>query len=546
MPDDANTNDANTNDANTGDADEQRREELIAYLDGELSADRVAAVEEQLSSDAEVRTDLQQLSAVWDCLDELPRTTVDEKFASSTVEMVALSAERDLHARRAGAPRRWLLLASACGVLTLAGYALAALVWPSADDQLLVDLPVVANLDLYQQVEDVDFLRRLANEVTWNEDPPIGMPAFYFETGSRTESGTEGAATGRQWIEVLADDAKAALRNQRDRFARLPQDEQRRLRDLHASIMREPNAEQLLATLGLYQDWLQELSPGQRDDLRNLPADERLASIQTSLGDDRRRDQWRQRIRTELQEIDDEISPRDQRTIVKWTGDYLRKHRHEIMRDLPEERRRQMHRQIQVRGGGGPGRDIGMWRVISDPRRTGNVSFLQAEQLRQLASRLSDGAQQRLGEAASPDERERTIRRWVQQSMRAAMMRRQLDPRRNTVREQDLEEYFAEELSSTERERLLALPRDEMRTELRRLYLRDVLGVNMGRGAGRTPHDRPGRRGRPGTVQDGRSPSGPPHGGARQGDPGRGDPGRGGPERRGPRPRDREPRPPQF
>ena len=530
MPDDV-----NTNDANASDADAQRREELIAYLDGELSADRVAAVEEQLSSNAEVRSDLQQLSAVWDCLDELPRTTVDEKFTSSTVEMVALSAERDLHARRAGAPRRWLLLASACAVLTLAGYALAVMVWPNADDRLLIDLPVVANLDLYQQVDNVDFLRRLTGEVTWNEDPPIDMPAFYFETSA----GADRAAAGRQWIEVLADDAKAALRNQRDRFAKLPEDEQRQLRDLHANIMREPNAEQLLATLGLYQDWLQELSPGQRDDLRNLSPDERLARIQISLRGDRRRDRWREGIRAQLQEIDDEISMHDQRTIVKWTRDYLRKHRHEIMRDLPDDRRRQMHRQMETRGGGGRDRDFGMWRLMFGPHRTDDQSLLQAKQLRQLASRLSVGAQQRLGEATSPGERERTMRHWVQQSMRAAMMRRQLDPRRNAVREQDLEQYFAEELSSAKREQLLALPRDEMRIELRRLYLRDVLGVNIGRGAGGPSRDAPGRRGRPGTLQDGRPGVGPPrHGGA-----GRGGPGRGGPERGSPRPREREPGP---
>ena len=73
------------------------------------------------------------------------------------------------------------------------------------------------------------------------------------------------------------------------------------------------------------------------------------------------------------------------------------------------------------------------------------------------------------------------------------MMQRMLDPQRNGVREQDLEQFFVEELSSKNRQRLLSLPRDQMKQELRRLYMRDVLGMTSPRRG--PPHDRPSRGG---------------------------------------------------
>ena len=92
---------------------------------------------------------------------------------------------------------------------------------------------------------------------------------------------------------------------------------------------------------------------------------------------------------------------------------------------------------------------------------------------------------------------------WIQQTMQAGMMRRMLDPQRNGVREQDLEQFFVEELSSESRQRLLNLPRDQMKQELRRMYMRDVLGMTSPRGGpesrhgppGGPPHDRPPRDG---------------------------------------------------
>ena len=71
-------------------------DELVAYLDGELSADECRRVERRLASDADYRRRLSELEQAWLVLEELPQRTVDDNFARTTIEMVAVEAERDV------------------------------------------------------------------------------------------------------------------------------------------------------------------------------------------------------------------------------------------------------------------------------------------------------------------------------------------------------------------------------------------------------------------------------------------------------------------
>lgn len=143
-------------------------EELTAYLDGEMDAAGVRAVEERLARDGAYREQLKKLERTWDLLDRLPKAEVDEQFTRTTMEMVALAATED--ARQAATERpklqrrqRWIGLLTSAAAL-VAGFAIGHQLWPDPNARLLKDLPVVENLDLYYQVEDVDFLRMLDRE----------------------------------------------------------------------------------------------------------------------------------------------------------------------------------------------------------------------------------------------------------------------------------------------------------------------------------------------------------------------------------------------
>jgi hypothetical protein len=151
-------------------------EQLVAYLDHELDEAAGRRIEKLLAADPQVRQRLRQLQQSWDALDELLPTDLEPSFTRSTLEMVALAAEEEAHQKRGPAPRRrrvWLGLAGVA-LAGLAGYLAAWRFWPDPNEQLLRDLPVLENLDQYQKIDDVKFLRKLHAEKLFAKEPADG------------------------------------------------------------------------------------------------------------------------------------------------------------------------------------------------------------------------------------------------------------------------------------------------------------------------------------------------------------------------------------
>jgi len=147
---------------------EQLEEELTAYLDGELDPSESRRVEDRLTRDAVYRQKLKELERTWDLLDRLPRSTVDEAFTRSTMEMVALSASEDAAAHLQQLPqlrrRRWMMALASAAAALVVGFGIGTLLRPNPNETLLRDLPVVENLNLYYQADDIEFLRLLDRE----------------------------------------------------------------------------------------------------------------------------------------------------------------------------------------------------------------------------------------------------------------------------------------------------------------------------------------------------------------------------------------------
>ena len=71
------------------------KDELIAYLDGELDPRTSQQVEERLKHDPAYRQVLSQYERSWDMLDRLERATVGENFSRTTLEMVSVAAAEE-------------------------------------------------------------------------------------------------------------------------------------------------------------------------------------------------------------------------------------------------------------------------------------------------------------------------------------------------------------------------------------------------------------------------------------------------------------------
>lgn len=160
--------------------DEQTREELVAYLDGELAPEDASRVERRLAEDPVYRQVLQELEKTWDLLDTLPRAEPGEEFTRTTVEMVALSAEADVEhfQNQLQRRRRIAILAAAAAVVTAALAGFGGVYWKVTEPnrQLVRDLPVIESMEYYRHADSLEFLRRLDQEGLFEGDVSDALP----------------------------------------------------------------------------------------------------------------------------------------------------------------------------------------------------------------------------------------------------------------------------------------------------------------------------------------------------------------------------------
>jgi anti-sigma factor RsiW len=143
-------------------------EELVAYLDGELSREQALKIERRMADDPKYAARLNQLQRAWDLLDTLNRTEADDDFVHSTVEMVAVHAAEEAKTQKLRVVRRrnfgWV--AMVVFVLAVAGttYGLIRHQLAQPNRALVRDLPLIERVDDYQNIDSVDFVKQLAKE----------------------------------------------------------------------------------------------------------------------------------------------------------------------------------------------------------------------------------------------------------------------------------------------------------------------------------------------------------------------------------------------
>jgi anti-sigma factor RsiW len=165
---------------------EEDRANLVAYLDGELDAEAARALEAKLSLDPTARAEADALKRTWELLDYLPRPEPSPSFTHRTLERLAVQAPTT-GTQTIGRPFRWPLWALGLGwaaalLLAAGGGLLAAHLLrprpPAAvepadlQDQLVRHLRVIENRRLYENVDDLDFVRALDTPELFGDDDP--------------------------------------------------------------------------------------------------------------------------------------------------------------------------------------------------------------------------------------------------------------------------------------------------------------------------------------------------------------------------------------
>ncbi|HWB10713.1 MAG TPA: hypothetical protein VG826_15900 [Pirellulales bacterium] len=449
MPDD----DVLRPDSDTGqdlrDHDMPDRELLVAYLDGELDADKARHVEQLIARDARVESEVRRLERAWNLLDQLPRADVAPSFTESTVEMVTLAVQEELRAAEGqrGNAAWSLALVAAC----IVGFA-GARFWPDANRQLLRDLPLVDNVEAYRQTPQIEFLRELAKSGAFDGHADSTASAAPF--GER-----------KKWLDSLNTEEKEDIHRKYERFSHLPADEQLRLRKLEATIDSDGDAAQLTATLSLFQQWLEQLPSVERAELMALDGEQRLQRVKRMRRDEARR-----------------LTPEDLQVFTSWfEGAFPKvlppalraKVEQELAAASPDQRSAIIRRALLSMQQQGllPKRNQPPRQGQGGPRPAGRLAagpLINPRPLAELRGQLSPHGQQVLSKARNDAELRALIWSWANQAFGPAAARSNVLALPE-VDEDDLKRFF-EQLSPVQRTHLLNLPADQMKRQLLARY----------------------------------------------------------------------------
>jgi len=153
----------------------EQREELVAYLDGELDPSLLETVESTLSKNQVARHDLNQLSKTYDLLNFLPRVTPDPELSRKTLGRIEAKDSQlkpslgiDLsRMRRYTIGIVWFLVLSATAI---AAFQFSQEFREDPTKLLLEDLPVIEKVDRYSEVNgEYEFLQKLHEEGIFEE-----------------------------------------------------------------------------------------------------------------------------------------------------------------------------------------------------------------------------------------------------------------------------------------------------------------------------------------------------------------------------------------
>ena len=151
------------------------REDLTAYLDGELEEKRAAQIEQKLTRSEYARREVEILSRTWDMLGLLPRSSASGEFSRKTMS-IALQSEVPLFQNstswlRWGRRIAWISgWCVAMGLAAVVGYQTTNRLIPDESRLLVEELPVIQNLDNYREIGDIEFLRQLQTSHVFEEE----------------------------------------------------------------------------------------------------------------------------------------------------------------------------------------------------------------------------------------------------------------------------------------------------------------------------------------------------------------------------------------
>lgn len=513
----------------------EQRDDLVAYLDGELPDTKSQSIDQVLARSEVARHEVEALARTWEMLDVLPTLKAPPEFTERTMTNLKVGeVPFDVTQqpwfntlKRVAVAAVWLVAITLSGWL---GYQITYAWIPNPSQELLVNLPLVQKIDQYKEVESIDFLDKLQKSRLFEEP----------STESKAVDPQSLHERHQQIVKMSKIDRERLQRNLTI-FQQLGPDQQHHYRQLGEQLdENRKGGGNLSSLLQTYNAWLQTLTPGQRESLRSETDSSRKFAIVQKI----KEEQFRkfETVSSDLPEWDPSMQrlARQSLSAPELTGIMKA-----LVADLPEELQVKLDNPVK------PDQCVEVLRR-SISRASEPDSWPSAAIQNQILDAL--GAPMRTWMKRNPAmQRERTVG-----MLFLSVLHAYEDGRPKWPNDSDLSQVL-ESLDANERSRLERASADERQHELERRFfgqherhrrelqhqlgqLMGDIGVHPPPPPGRGPNDPQGPPGPRGEWGPGRGGRGPGPGPGDRGGPGPG------PGERGDRPllrpdgRDRPPR----
>jgi hypothetical protein len=509
----------------------EQREDLVAYLDGELPDTKSQSIDQVLARSEVARHEVEALARTWEMLDVLPTPKAPPEFTERTMTTLKVGETPfDVTQqawfnplKRAGVAVVWLVALGLSGWL---GYQITNVWIANPSQQLLANLPIVQKIDQYKEVESIDFLDKLQKSRLFEDATAESKPVDNKSLQER-----------HQQIVKMSQIERDRLQRNLNIFQQLNPEQQSQYQQLSDQLdENKKGGGNLSSLLQTYAAWLQTLTPGQRESLRSEADSSRKFAIVQKI----KEEQFRkfETVSSDLPDWDPSMQRQGRQSL---TAPELTAVMKALVADLPEEQ------QVKIDSPVRPDQCAEVLRLsiarASDPDNWPSAA-IQNQILDSLPPPLKTWMKRN-----PAMQRERTVGMLFMSVVHAYE-----DGRPKWPNESELNRVL-DSLDESERSRIEKEPSDERQHELQRRFfsqherhrreLQHQLGQLMGdvgvhppppppRGPN-DPQGPPGPRGERGPGRGGRGPGfGPGPGPGERGGPGPGE--RGGPGDRGDRP----------
>ena len=157
-----------------------QREDLVAYLDGELPDGKSQQIDLVLARSEVARHEVEALARTWEMLDILPTPKAPPEFTERTMTTLKVAeVPFDIteqawfgYVKKGAVLAVWIV---AVGLSGWFGFKITNEWIKNPNQEMLKDLPTLQKLDKYQEVESIDFLQKLRQSGLFEEAPEKGL-----------------------------------------------------------------------------------------------------------------------------------------------------------------------------------------------------------------------------------------------------------------------------------------------------------------------------------------------------------------------------------